>query len=228
MKSTLIFLCSLINFILLGQSSVSSKAITERFETSRDPQYGDTMGIGKLLQKLTIPDSVKNGLIPGAVRMDLQIDTNGNIIGQKVSSLCFECKKEALKLLKLMPKFIPAIKDGKKINASYNFTFRFDSAPESTFVYKPEYLEGLWTIQTEGKLHCPECPSIIFYKNQIAKLISDTLNWEMKNRTLTFTNKSKPKTQNFFLNNTYSIVFSKYYKVLTIENGREKYILYKH
>lgn len=229
MKLTIIFLSFFINFYLICQTPVTERVIVTI--ESKGPEYsGGRVALGDFINKNGhIPDSVKNGLVSGHVRIDLQIDTSGNIISQKATSGCFECKKEALRLVKLMPKFIPGIRDNMKVVDNYYLPISFQSDPESLLVYKTEHMIGVWTIQSEGKLKCPECPSIIFYKNQTAKLISDTLNWEIKDRVLKLENKSKPQRQMYFLSNSnYTMKFSKYFKVLVIDNGKEKYTLYKN
>jgi hypothetical protein len=175
-----------------------------------------------------VPDSVKNGLIPGGVYIMLKIDTNGNATIQDVRSRCSECKQEAVRLFKLLSKFKPAIENNKKIVSNYNLSIRFKADPDSVITYKDEYLYGTWTIQGEDKVKCPECPSIIFNKDKTAKLISDTIGWTLNNRQLTLKNKNNPTRQQYFLSNSeHKISFTEYFRILIIESGREKYKLYK-
>lgn len=232
MKFIVIFLSFFINLNLISQTPATTKSNEKVIHSivSKDPAYpGGMVALGDFINKNGhIPDSVKNGLVPGLVRLDLRIDTSGNIISQKVTGGCFECRIEALRLVKLMPKFIPGLKENVKVVANYYLPINFQSDPESLLVYKTDYLIGKWTIQSTSQLKCPECPTITFNKNQTAKLISDSLVWDIKDRKLNLENTGKPQRQLYFLtNSSYTMTFSKYFKVLVVDNGKEKYTLYK-
>ncbi len=172
-----------------------------------------------------IPDSVKNGLVRGNAFMTLKIDTNGVAKIQNVYG-CFQCRQEILKLFKFLSNFKPAYVDGKKIEATYNLAVRFSADPDSLLIYKPENLYGSWRIQ--GDLKCQECPYITFNKDKTALLIGDTLIWSLNNRELILKDKNDPKRHQYFFNTKdYKVSFSEYFKVLSIENQKEIYKLYK-
>jgi hypothetical protein len=232
MKSIILYLIFFTHFVSFGQNPTIQKnvIVEENVEDFINPEYpGGNKELGKFLsENAHIPDSVKYGLINGLVHLELTIDANGNIINQKAYGRCYACKVEAIRLVKLVPRFKPATKNGKNVNSIYKLPFRFGANPDSTFVYNNENLFGQWTIQSESKFKCPECPTILFNKNLTAKLISDSLNWFVKDNKLNLLNKGEPARSMYFLSNTnYKMTFSDYFRVLVVENSFEKYTLYK-
>ena len=232
MKCIILSLIFFTHFFLCGQNAATNKSVIVEvnFEDYTEPEYpGGNNELGKFLSENGhIPDSVKHGLVNGLVQLELTIDANGNIINQKAYGRCYECKVEGIRLVKLMPRFKPATKNGKNVNSIYKLPFRFAANPDSTFVYNNENLFGQWTVQSENKFKCPECPTILFNKNLTAKLISDSLDWFVKDNKLNLINRGKPSRSLYFLGNSnYKMTFSDYFKILVIENSFEKYILYK-
>lgn len=68
--------------------------------------------------------SNKNGI----VKISFIVDTNGEIINEKVeSSLDDTCDQEALRVIKLSPKWAPAVHNGKKIRSAYQININFKS-----------------------------------------------------------------------------------------------------
>jgi len=185
--------------------------------------------IYEVIQKnAVVPDSVKNGVIPGNVFCTLKIDSTGAIIGQTVLSPCAACRIEAIRLLKLVPKFEPALEKNRKVSGDMSYFISFAADPESLLVYKPEYLNGYWTVEGESNIRCFDCPVISFGKNGKAILIKDSLEWIMQERKLTIINRgSVNRKADFVTPGTYLMKFSEYFNKLVLDNGKEKYILYK-
>ena len=232
MKIIFIFFSVLFFHSLIGQNSNigwknGKVIILSQYKPAEFP--GGKGELYKFINKnIHVPDSIKNGLMRGNANIEIKIDTNGNIIDQKVNSYCIKCKQEALKVVAILPKFNPAENNKVKTVSTYSFDISFRPDPDSIIPYKPEYLIGNWTIQGESKIKCPECPTISFYKNMTAKLISDSIDWNVTNKKMTFINKGNPTRQIYFLtNSTYSMKFKNFFTILVIENSKEKYTLYK-
>lgn len=90
--------------------------------------------IGKFInQHITYPDSAKAHQTEGMVLTKFIVDTAGNISQiELLRDLGDGCGKEAMRILRLMPRFAPARKDGKPVSCYMTLPFRFRSIKEST------------------------------------------------------------------------------------------------
>jgi hypothetical protein len=69
--------------------------------------------------------------VNGRVVVSFIIDVNGEVVDEKVdSSLNEDCDKEALRVIKFSPKWIPALKDGKEIRSAYQIGLNFRSGEQ--------------------------------------------------------------------------------------------------
>ena len=89
--------------------------------------------IGKFInQHITYPDSAKAHRTEGMVLTKFVVDTMGNITQiELLRDIGDGCGKEALRILRLMPPFTPARKDGKPVACYMTLPFRFRSVDES-------------------------------------------------------------------------------------------------
>jgi TonB family protein len=74
------------------------------------------------------PQTAKDGGINGTCYLKAEIDSSGQIKNIEVMRGvpgCPECDKEAIRLLKIMPKWIPALDRGKPVKTYLNYPLRF-------------------------------------------------------------------------------------------------------
>lgn len=75
---------------------------------------------------LLYPDSAKINKIEGTVTTRFIIDEQGNISSpQVIKGLSPDCDKEAIRILKIMPKWIPGHHNGKDVSVSFTLPIRF-------------------------------------------------------------------------------------------------------
>jgi TonB family protein len=90
---------------------------------------GGTIAMNNFIASNVIyPDSAKSNGINGTCYISFTINTDGSISNVKVLrgvSGCSECDKEAVRVIKLMPAFIPASKNGQAIRVQYNLPINF-------------------------------------------------------------------------------------------------------
>ncbi len=98
--------------------------------SDHEPYYiGGLNGMNEFVSKnIQIPKSVSSGLISGTVFINFTINDSGAIRGIKILKGikgCQECSDEAARVVKLMPKFIPARINNKYVSSPYSFPIRF-------------------------------------------------------------------------------------------------------
>jgi periplasmic protein TonB len=114
----LIFFCK-IN-IGVTQSIVSdSLKIIEKPDQLAEFQGG--MGaFGKFLMKnLKYPEAAQKANVSGKVYMEFIVETNGTISNFNIKSVGFGVDEEAIRVLKLSPKWIPARHKGKNVKSRF-------------------------------------------------------------------------------------------------------------
>ncbi len=81
-----------------------------------------------LSKNLVYPPRAKEQEISGKCFMQFVVTKEGLIANVKVMrgiSGCPECDQECIRVIKSMPNWIPAQKDGKPVNSYYNIPFTF-------------------------------------------------------------------------------------------------------
>ncbi len=115
MKKFLIILIVVIQTKTFGQTYTV-------VDSSKQPEYigGNEAYQTFLQQNLQLPDSVKSGFFEGTIFMILTVSEDGSVSKTEIqpsekSSIkyCSQCKKEALRISKLIPKFKPGTINGK-------------------------------------------------------------------------------------------------------------------
>ena len=72
-------------------------------------------------------DSIKKLNITGRIFIEMTVDTIGSIIKIKMAhGINPDFDKEVLRIFSIMPKWIPAEKEGKKIEKAFIFPIRFE------------------------------------------------------------------------------------------------------
>ena len=110
------------NVILIVNPHIVSVADLEK------PQFpGGDAALQKFIKDNTnYPAKAKAKNINGQVIVTFVVDTNGTITNLKVlKNLGGSCSDEAIRVVKLMPKWIPATKKGKAIKAEYKLPINF-------------------------------------------------------------------------------------------------------
>lgn len=94
----------------------------------RMPQFpgGDSVMISFIKNNLVYPYSAKINKIEGTVTTKFVVDELGNLVSPTViKGLSLDCNKEALRILSVMPKWIPGRHNGKDVKVSFNLPIRF-------------------------------------------------------------------------------------------------------
>lgn len=78
-------------------------------------------------ENLVYPTAAKNVGIKGRVYVQFVVDKNGNITQEKViRGIGGGCDEEALKVIRLMPKWIPGEQNGKEVDVKYTLPITFN------------------------------------------------------------------------------------------------------
>ena len=92
------------------------------------PKYpGDHKAMQKfLIENIKYPEKAKHDTIQGKVYIQFDVDVDGSLSNFKVQrGIGSGCDEEALRVAKMMPKWTPAIKDGKPVKANMVLPFMF-------------------------------------------------------------------------------------------------------
>ena len=93
------------------------------------PEYpGGNSELKRFLSKTIIyPDSAKENGVKGSVWVQYTIDTTGKVIDVKVTrGIGYGCDEEAIRIIKLMPNWIPAKRNGKAIKVRMSIAINFN------------------------------------------------------------------------------------------------------
>lgn len=93
------------------------------------PEFpGGQVALVKYLSKnIKYPSKYKKEKVNGRVFVSFVIDKTGKVTQTKiVKSLNEECDKEALRVISLMPNWLPGEKDGNKVNVQFGLPVNFE------------------------------------------------------------------------------------------------------
>lgn len=113
---------------IFGKTIESNGNVINYDESERLPQFvGGTNAFAKLLlENLKYPLSARNNKIQGKVYISFAVDVDGSLSDFKVvQSVDEELDTEALRVIKLSPKWIPAMKKGKPVKCFYSLPISF-------------------------------------------------------------------------------------------------------
>lgn len=110
-----------------------SKATIEHVETIAEFPGGMHVMMEWLAENLRYPQSMIDGNIEGLVVVQFKVRTDGSISDIEIKrSICPDADAEAKRIVASMPRWTPAMKDGKTIETSYTLPVNFRlSAPKS-------------------------------------------------------------------------------------------------
>jgi TonB family protein len=122
---------------LAMRMKAQSKLLKRDVEANQGTESGSTLrldrwpyfrGLTKFLaNNLKYPDEALQSGVQGPVQVSFLIDDEGNISsGRIIRSPGIELDEEALRLIRIMPKWTPAQKDGKPIAVWYTISIQFD------------------------------------------------------------------------------------------------------
>lgn len=124
-----LFLCFLSNESFSQNTQTVSSEETIYTRVDKMPEYpGGQVALVKFLSKnIKYPSKYKKDKVNGRVFVSFVIDKTGKVTQSKVTkSLNEECDKEALRVINLMPNWIPGEKDGKKVDVQFGLPVNFE------------------------------------------------------------------------------------------------------
>ena len=93
---------------------------------------GDEARVKFLKKNLIYPDSARKHGIQGTVFATFTVDTNGSVSNPKIlRGIGYGCDEEAIRVLKLMPKWKPSLQENKAVLFRMNLPVKF-ALPDST------------------------------------------------------------------------------------------------
>ena len=114
--------------LIFGKTIESNGNVINYDESEKLPQFvGGTNAFGNfLIKNLKYPVKSRNNNIQGIVYISFAVENDGNLSDFKiVKSVDEELDTEALRVIKLSPKWIPAMKKGKPIRSLYSLPISF-------------------------------------------------------------------------------------------------------
>ena len=114
-----------------GHAQGLSSSLQVQTEGKQDPQFpGGESGLFRFLGKhLRYPSAAIENNIEGTVYLDFIVDSTGTIRNIKITKdIGGGCGEEAVRVIKLMGKWIPAMQDGKDVNFDFHLPVKFQLA----------------------------------------------------------------------------------------------------
>ena len=133
MKKTFILILAFCTTILCGQTTTDSTKTLEdgtivHLKVDKKADYPGGMGeMAKFIQHNLSTENIKKRKVDGTVFLKFVILPDGtvsNLIVLKGIEKCEECDNEALRLIKLIPKWEPAQINGKPVASYFNFPLK--------------------------------------------------------------------------------------------------------
>lgn len=127
---TLAFLLLCCTTISVSQNCINQDAKLNKEVQQQNvrPQFpgGNKALVDFLSKNIKYPESAKQNKVSGRVVVMFQVDVDGTISNVSIAqSLTPECDKEAKRVVSLMPKWTPAIQNGKPIRSFYQIPIVF-------------------------------------------------------------------------------------------------------
>lgn len=110
------------------QTKPDSQQVTWPHDDLRDAEFpgGRKALAAYMRQHVQYPDSAAQARITGRVFVSFVIDTTGQVSNLTVlKSLGYGCDREAVRVIKAMPRWIPGTQSGKPIRVKYNLPILF-------------------------------------------------------------------------------------------------------
>ena len=110
-----------------------------------DPEFpgGDSARRAFIKNNLQYPDTAKLYYVEGLVYASVIVEKDGSLSGFKIlRGIGWGCDEEALRVLKLMPKWIPATRRGELVRVQMNMPIRFEIEDQDCEIVKPSFPGG--------------------------------------------------------------------------------------
>ncbi len=129
-KSVLLFVTILLSFctsIAFSQNTTDENTIYVKVDKMPEFPGGQVALVKYLSKNIKYPSKYKKDKVNGRVFVSFVVDKNGKVGRAKVvKSLNEECDKEALRVISMMPNWIPGEKEGNKVNVQFGLPVNFE------------------------------------------------------------------------------------------------------
>lgn len=134
MKKVIVLIALLIPITVFGQDTLlnqqnDSKKIKDKetvFKNVEKPTKFKGNINTYLSRNIEYPDIARRMNVEGVVTINFVVDEEGNVVDARVKKgIGLGCDEEALRVVKGMPKFEPAMQNGKNVKMYYTLNVRF-------------------------------------------------------------------------------------------------------
>jgi TonB family protein len=109
----------------------SSKLIFSKVEVMPEFPGGEDALLDHIIKNIKYPDKAKDNGVSGKVYVSFVIDTVGKVTDVKIlRGIGGECDEEAIRVIRMMPRWTPGYQNGKSVNVMYNLPIKFSMRDE--------------------------------------------------------------------------------------------------
>ncbi|MFW6019813.1 MAG: energy transducer TonB [Bacteroidales bacterium] len=136
MKQIIYPLSILLSFLMLTPVMVQAQDEEEIFSVVEDaPQFpgGEKARVNFIKDNLEYPESARKNNVEGTIYITFVVEQDGSISEvELLRGIEESCNKEALKVVKSMPKWRPGKQRGKAVRVRFNMPIRFKLEDQKT------------------------------------------------------------------------------------------------
>jgi TonB family protein len=112
---------------VFSQNSTDENTIYVKVDKMPEFPGGQVALVKYLSKNIKYPSKYKKDKVNGRVFVSFVVDKTGKVGQAKVvKSLNEECDKEAIRVISIMPNWIPGEKDGSKVNVQFGLPVNFE------------------------------------------------------------------------------------------------------
>jgi TonB family protein len=112
---------------VFSQNSTDENTIYVKVDKMPEFPGGQVALVKYLSKNIKYPTKYKKDKVNGRVFVSFVVDKTGKVGQAKVvKSLNEECDKEAIRVISMMPNWIPGEKDGSKVNVQFGLPVNFE------------------------------------------------------------------------------------------------------
>lgn len=131
MKKSILLLTSIVltfcSSIAFSQNTSDENTIYVKVDKMPEFPGGQVALVKYLSKNIKYPAKYKKEKVNGRVFVSFVVDKTGKVGQAKVvKSLNEECDKEAIRVISMMPNWIPGEKDGNKVNVQFGLPVNFE------------------------------------------------------------------------------------------------------